>query len=135
RWMLWAVALALMVAAIIINFSRAGIGILVAGSALWLGIFSLRQSRSGSASRIAVVVSVLLLLLTALLLFGGQTLDRFHLRNLGAADISSDFRWRIFSDVFRLIKDSPWAGVGLGNFEDVFAVFREASYSDRRAIH
>jgi O-antigen ligase/tetratricopeptide (TPR) repeat protein len=132
RWILWGLALALMIAAIILNFSRAGIGILVAGSALWLGIFSLRQR---SPSRIAVVFSFLLLLLTALLLFGGETLERFHLRNLGSADISSDFRWRIFSDVFQLIRDSPWVGIGLGNFEDVFAIFRAASYSDRRAIH
>lgn len=132
RWILWVLALALMIAAIILNFSRAGIGILVAGSALWLGIFSLRQR---SPLRIALVISFLLLLLTALLLFGGQTLERFHLRNLADAGISSDFRWRIFSDVFQLIHDSPWAGIGLGNFEDVFAIFRAASYSDRRAIH
>jgi O-antigen ligase len=132
RWILWGLALALIIAAIILNFSRAGVGILVAGSALWLGIFSLRQR---SPSRIALVISFLLLLLTALLLFGGQTLERFHLRNLADAGISSDFRWRIFSDVFQLIRDSPWVGIGLGNFEDVFAIFRAASYSDRRAIH
>ena len=132
RWIFWAAALALVVAAIIINFSRAGIGILVAGSALWLGTFSLRQR---SPSRIAIVVSFLLLLFTSLLLFGGQTLERFHFRNLGTTDISSDFRWRIFSDTFELIKNSPWVGIGLGNFEDVFAIFRAASYSDRRAIH
>jgi len=132
RWILWGAALALMITAIILNFSRAGIGILVAGSAFWLGAFSLRQR---SPSRIALVISFLLLLLTALLLFGGQTLERFHLRNLGSADISNDFRWRIFSDVFQLIRDSPWCGIGLGNFEDVFAIFRAASYSDRRAIH
>jgi O-Antigen ligase len=132
RWIVWGAALALMVAAIILNFSRAGIGILVAGSALWLGIFSLCQR---SPSRIALVVSLLLLMLTALLLFGGQTLERFHLRNLANAGISNDFRWRIFSDVFQLIRDSPWVGIGLGNFENVFAIFRAASYSDRRAIH
>src|SRR5436309_5906747 len=132
RSILWGAALVLVITAIILNFSRAGIGILVAGSALWLGVFSLRQR---SPSRIALVVSFLLLLLTALLLFGGQTLERFHLRNLANAGISNDFRWRIFSDVFQLIRDSPWVGIGLGNFEDVFAVFRAASYSDRRAIH
>ncbi|HXP34196.1 MAG TPA: O-antigen ligase family protein [Chthoniobacterales bacterium] len=132
RWILWVVALALMITAIILNFSRAGLGILVAGSALWLGVFSLRQR---SPSRIALVISFLLLLFTALLLFGGQTLERFHLRNLANAGISSDFRWRIFADVFQLIRDSPRVGIGLGNFEDVFAIFRAASYSDRRAIH
>src|SRR5439155_2116570 len=64
-----------------------------------------------------------------------QTLERFHLRNLANAGMSSDFRWRIFSDVFQLIRDSPWVGIGFGNFEDVFAIFRAASYSDRRALH
>ena len=133
RWILWGVALGLVVAAIILDFSRAGIAILVAGSALWLGMFSICCQRS--PSRIALVFSFLLILSTALLIFGGQTLERFHLQNLANAGISSDFRWRIFSDVFQLIHDSPWLGIGLGNFEDVFAIFRAASYSDRRAIH
>jgi O-antigen ligase len=132
RWIIWGAALVLIIAAIVINFSRAGIGILVLGSALLLGAFAFCQR---SSSRIAVVVSFLLLLATALLLFGGQTLERFHLRDLGSAGISAEFRWRIFSDVFQLIKDSPWVGIGLGNFEDVFTSFREASYSDRRAAH
>ncbi|HEX4638433.1 MAG TPA: O-antigen ligase family protein [Chthoniobacterales bacterium] len=134
RWIVWTLALGVLVAAIIINFSRAGIGILVAGCALWLGIFSLCQRRR-LASRIALVVSFLLLLLTALLLFGGETLERFHLRDLHSAGISSEFRWRIFSDVFQLIHDSPFVGIGLGNFESVFAIFRVASYSDQRALH
>src|SRR6202040_3550671 len=43
RSILWGAALALVITAIILNFSRAGIGILVAGSALWSGIFSLCQ--------------------------------------------------------------------------------------------
>src|SRR5438477_3647013 len=133
RWILWGVALGLVVAAIILDFSRAGIAILVAGSALWLGMFSICCQRS--PSRIALVFSFLLILSTALLIFGGQTLERFHLQNLANAGISSDFRWRIFSDVFQLLPDSPWVGIGLGNFEDVFAIFRAASYSDRRAIH
>jgi O-antigen ligase/tetratricopeptide (TPR) repeat protein len=132
RWIFWGVALAIIVAALIIDFSRAGIGILVAGSALWLGAFAFCHR---STSRLALVISMLLLLLTALLIFGGQTVERFHLHNLGNVDISTDFRWKIFSDTFRLLHDSPWPGVGLGNFDDVFAVFRSASYTDRRAIH
>src|SRR2546423_13792589 len=41
-WILWVLALVPVITAIILNFSRAGVGILVAGSALWLGVFSLR---------------------------------------------------------------------------------------------
>jgi uncharacterized membrane protein len=132
RWMAWVVALGFVIAAIILNYSRAGMGILVAGSALWLGIFSLRQR---SPSKLAIVLSFLLLLSTALLVFGGQTLERFHLRDLGNIGLSTDFRWEIFSDVFQLLRDSPWAGIGLGNFEPVFATFRAASFNEQRALH
>src|SRR5437899_6255745 len=78
-WIGWTVVFAVVVAAIILNFSRAGMGILVVGSAFWLGAFAFRQR---SPSRIALVISFLLLLLTALLLFRAHTLERFHLRNL-----------------------------------------------------
>ena len=132
RWIVWILALVLIVAAIILNFSRSGIGILVTGSAFWLGAFAFRQR---SPSRLALGVSFLLLLLTTLLLFGGQTFESFHLRDFGSASISTDFRWRIFHDTFRLIRDSPWCGIGFGNFESIFAIFRDASLSDRRALH
>jgi hypothetical protein len=115
-----------------LNFSRSGIVILVAGSAFWLGTFTLRHR---SPSPLALGVSFLLLLLTALLLFGGQTFERFHLRDFGSASISTDFRWRIFHDTFRLIRNSPWCGIGFGNFESIFAIFRDASLSDRPALH
>jgi len=132
RWIAWVVALGFVIAAIILNYSRAGIAILVVGSALWLGLFSLRQR---SPSKLALVVSFLLILGTALLIFGGQTFERFHLRNPGSFDVSTDFRWKIFSDVFQLLRDSPWVGIGLGNFESVFATFRAASFNDQRALH
>lgn len=132
RWIAWLLALAVIVAAIILNFSRAGVLLLVAGSALWLGAFALRQR---SMPRLALAFSFLLLLLTALLLFGGQTLERFHLRGIADTDLAADFRWRIFHDTFRLIRDSSWCGLGLGNFEPVFAIFRSASIADTRSLH
>jgi len=132
QWMVWILALVLIVAAIILNFSCSAIGILVAGSAFWLGALALRQR---SRWRLALGVSFLLLLLTALLLFGGQIFERFHLRDFGSAGISTNFRWRIFHDTFRLIYNSPWCGIGFGNFESIFAIFRGASLSDQRALH
>src|SRR5256714_7328974 len=131
RWILWLIALAVMIAGIVLDFSRAGVILLVAGSALWLGAFALRQ---GSAARIALGVSVILVLLAALLLFGGQTLERFNLR-AGDTGIATDLRWAIFRDASHLIAASPWCGIGLGNFDEVFAVFRDASLSSARTIH
>jgi len=74
-------------------------------------------------------------LLSALLLLGGDTLERFHLRGLEGMGISSGFRWLIFQDTFQLIRSSPWCGIGLGNFDAVFAIFRAASGGNTRALH
>jgi tetratricopeptide (TPR) repeat protein/O-antigen ligase len=132
RWLVWLITLAAIVVGILLNFSRAGVLLLVAGCALWLGAFALRK---GSAARIALGVSVLLVLLTVMLVFGGQTFERFHLRSGNAGDIATDFRWTVFRDAFQLIRASPWSGIGLGNFDAVFAVFRDASLNGARALH
>src|SRR5438067_2268850 len=132
RWIVWILALVLIVATIILNSSRSGIVILVVGSAFWLGALAFRQR---SPLRLALGIFLLFLLLTALLLFGGQTFERFYLRDFGSALISADLRWRIFHDTFRLIGNSPWCGIGFGNFESIFAVFRDAFLSDPRALH
>jgi len=49
--------------------------------------------------------------------------------------ISSDFRWLIFQDTFQMIRASPWCGIGLGNFDAMFAIFRAASGGNTRALH
>jgi O-antigen ligase len=131
-WPFWLVALAILIAAVIIAYSRAGILILVAGSAIWIVTVTLRQR---SPAPIAIGVSFLLLLLTVLLLMGGQTLERFHLRGFQGTGIATDFRWRIFHDAFRMIATSPWCGFGFGNFESVFAIFRAESVGNTRALH
>jgi hypothetical protein len=130
RWIAWILALVLIGTAIVLNSSWSGIAILVVGSAFWLSALAFRKR-----SRLALGVFFLFLLVTALVVFGEQTFQRFHLSNFGSADISSDVRWRIFHDTFRLIRDSPWPGIGFGNFESIFAVFRDASLTDPRAWH
>ena len=131
-WPFWLLALAILIAATIIAYSRAGILILVAGSAIWIVTVTLRQR---SPAPIAIGVSFLLLLMTILLLMGGQTVERFHLRGFQETGIATDFRWRIFHDAFRMIAASPWCGIGLGNFESVFAIFRAESIGNTRALH
>jgi tetratricopeptide (TPR) repeat protein len=132
RWIAWLFGLGIIIAAIILNFSRAGILLLVAGSALWLGVFALRK---GSTTRIGVGVSVILILLTVMLLFGGQTFERFHLRAGDSGGASPELRLAIFRDTLQLIRASPWCGIGLGNFDEVFAIFRDASLTGSRSLH
>ena len=131
-WILSVLGFAVVVAALILNYSRAGILILIAGSAIWLTVVSFRQA---SPAKIAIGLSAVLILLTTMLIFGGPTLERFHLRDGAADGISSDFRWLIFRDAWRLIWTSPWCGIGLGNFEPIFAVSRIASVADTRSLH
>jgi len=138
RWILWAIALIIVITAICLNFSRAGIVILVVASAIWIATVALRldaPTRAGAACRISLAVSFLLLLVSALLVAGGETVARFHLEKFAGTDISSDFRWSIFRDAWQLVRSSPWVGLGLGNFESIFAIFRDASRGTTRSLH
>lgn len=131
-WIFWLLGLAVVITAIVLNFSRAGILILLVGNALWVAVLLFR---TGSTARIAIGASVLLALLTVLLVFGGQTLERFNLRGGAATTMTSDFRLLIFRDAWDLIRTSPWCGIGLGNFQPVFAIYRDASLGQSRALH
>jgi O-antigen ligase len=131
RWIAWILALVVIVAAIVLNSSRSGIGILVVGSAFWLGALAFGKR---SPLRLALIVSSLFLLLITFLVFSEQTFQRFHFRDFGGSGGSPDLRWRFFHDTFQLIRDSPWCGIGLGNFEAIFAIFRNASLSDSRTL-
>jgi hypothetical protein len=131
-WIFWLLGLAVIVAAVVLNFSRAGIGLVIAGIGAWVAVLALR---SASKKGIAIGLSIVLVLLTAMLLFGGETLERFHLRGAAGATVANDFRWLIFRDALALIKASPWCGIGLGNFSPVFALFRDSSAGQTRALH
>ena len=133
RWIFWIFALAILIAGICLNFSRAGMLILVASSAIWIATVALRlgaPARAGAAFYISLAVSFLLIVLSALLLLGGPTLERFHLQKFAG----DDFRWSIFQDAWQLIRSSPWVGLGLGNFDSVFAIFRDASHGTTQSF-
>src|SRR5262249_24297855 len=121
----------LIVAAIVLNSAWSGIEILVVGSAFWLSVLAFRKH---SPLRLALIVFFILLLLTAFLVFSEQTFQTFHFRDFSSSGGSADFRWRIFRDTFRLIRDSPWCGIGFGNIESIFPIFRNASLSDPQAL-
>lgn len=131
RWIAWILALVVIVAAIVLNSSRSGIGILVVGSAFWLGALAFGKR---SPSRVALILSLLSLLLITFLVFSEQTFQRLHFRDFSSSAGSPDLRWRIFHDIFQLIRDSPWCGIGLGNIESIFAIFRSVSLSDWRTL-
>ena len=123
----WVLALCILGTALVVNYSRGGIVVFFAGVAVWTAIL---VALSPSVKWISIGASILLSLLAAFLFFGGETLGRFHEEGhlIG-------FRSLIFKDTFTMIRSSPWCGIGLGNFESLFALFRSASASDARVIH
>lgn len=132
RWMLWVPALGILIAAVILSYSRAGILILVIGFIAWVVRLAFRKT---SGAGIAIGASVLLILFAGLLLFGGETIERFHVLPGSEGPVTSDYRWLIFRDVWSMIRASPWVGIGLGNFESVFALYRNASQASSRSLH
>ena len=141
RWATaWGMCACVLLWALILSFSRAGIGIFFLGLLLWVGLLSLskRQGRSSARSsasrlrrykRVALGLGFVLALLTGFLLFGGTTLDRF------VSTSSADFRWLIWRDAASMVAASPWLGSGLGNFDSLFPFFRNASIQQQRVIH
>src|SRR5438105_3306452 len=103
RWILWTLALALVIAAIALNSSRAGMVILAAASAIWIGIVAVRV---GAEARAWLGIAFLLLVFSALLIAGGQTLERLHLQQFAGSDFPVDFSQFIFRDAWNLIWSS-----------------------------
>ena len=132
RWMIWLTGVGVLIAALILDYSRAGILILVLGAIAWLVRLAVRK---WSGAGIAIALSLLLVLFAGLLIFGGETIERFHLRLGSEGAVTSDYRWLIFRDAWTMIKMSPWPGLGLGNFESVFALFRDVSRGETRSLH
>ena len=155
-WMLgWCVVLV----ALFASYSRAGIIMLFAEVGLYLLVEVRRSVQRHALSKtqgpnltsgsprfaflniklgwIAAALSLLMLLLSLFLFFGGSTLERLWPTSARttAAAVTGDFRLRIQADALQMIDASPWRGFGLGSFAEVFAIFRRQSAVPARAIH
>ncbi len=148
----WLVGWAVVAAALFHNFSRAGIGILFAGTAAYLGNEILRvllrrgvpADGGGKVSPVrggwqttALAVSLVLLLASGFMIFGGETLARLRPGSTEVARVATtgDFRLQIQRDALDMVADSPWCGVGLGSFEPVFASYRQRSAGELHVVH
>jgi O-antigen ligase len=132
----WIATLAAIGGALIVSFSRAGILMFFAGIALWhlwpvqgRGQRQARQSLKWTTLGLAAIF----VLLAGFFLLGGDTLARFQ----GQFDSAQDSRFRlaIQEDALRFSTGSPVLGIGLGNFEALFASAQRASANADRAIH
>ena len=112
--------------ALAVNFSRSGPLLFAGLAAAWLVAGPRWKNRR---QVLAAGFSALLLFASVFLLAGGDLIARFGSESL------NDFRLKIFTDTFALIKASPWTGTGLGGFAEVLPLYRHASATQQRILH
>jgi hypothetical protein len=125
---LWLISLPIFLKTLILCNSRAGVCILLGGCfAILVRCAITSHSRKASA----LSVSIVCLLISGLLLFGGPLLKRL----CSGTEYSSDLRLKLQSDTLHLCSGSPILGIGLGNFGSVFAMYRSNSVAQNIAVH
>ena len=126
-WLLWLGLLGMYTAALAINRSRSG-PLLFAGMTLaWVLTVTPPWRRKPEA--LAVGVAVGLLLGTIFVLTGDRVIARLEGTQM------MDFRLKIFRDTFWMIREADWTGTGLGCFDAVFPMYRQASILQQRVLH
>lgn len=113
------------------NSSRAGLALLFAGFTLWLGTSAMGR---GFFKKMTVTISVVLIISTLLIVSSGGLSSRMSKQPIEES-IESDGRLIVFANTLDMITQSPWLGVGLGNFEGVYPQFQEALRVKYRTLH
>ncbi len=132
---LWLCTLAILDAALVVSYSRAGILLFFGGIVLW-HLWPAPRSKGRSAAKWpAIGFTLVFILLTFFFVFGGGTFERIAGSETHFSSQDNRFRWAIQQDAFHFSLQSPWFGVGLGNFEPLFASARQASVNADRTIH
>ncbi len=129
RCVLWLFCIAVFVGAIGVGRSRAGVILLAVGTLAWL----LSQGRL--APRTALIILAGALGVAALMMvFGGESVQRL-VKGEAWTRLLVDWRWAVQRDALHMASQAGPFGVGLGNFDALFALFRNASLSFNRPIH
>ena len=126
HWPLAASTLALAIA-LMLTGSRAGIVATFAGTGL-LCVMQLRLYTNGWRS-LAIAAGFAAVLAAGLLGIAGELFSERMTR--ADAAIEENIRSDVFVMVNDAIKTSPWTGIGLGTFQDVFPAYRTGDLSSR----
>src|SRR5438477_4849646 len=131
HWWIWIVALSLICWALILDYSRAGIILVVAGMVAWHLFWLITSGNKRRPLFASVGIFVLLLLFVW---NGGKTIMRFI--DLESDSLSpSNMRFAIYRDAIVLITRAPLTGVGLPNFSYVFSTAQTHSVGEDVAAH
>lgn len=113
------------------NSSRAGLILLFLGMTTWFGTIAMRR---GFFKKLAVSTSLVFIISTLLVMSGGDVSKRLTSGGL-AGFVSDNSRGSLFVESLKMSLDSPWTGIGLGNFDALFPQFSGMSEHVRRIIH
>jgi len=128
----WLGALSVIACALILNYSRGGIILLIGGALVWhlYWVFTAEERRH------PLMASAMILLLLALLAWvGPATMARFSTKAGGLLSLSENVRLAIYRDAFALSLKSPLTGVALGNFSPVFTITSHEAIAPSVAGH
>ncbi|MBL9116046.1 MAG: O-antigen ligase family protein [Verrucomicrobiaceae bacterium] len=132
-WMIYAVAMVPLLGAVLVNRSRAGLIIFVLTVILWLMTSTFRQ---GMMQRLSIAGSIILVVTTALMIFGRQLMERFVVEQETVSGvIANDGRLPVFREALMMARSSPVLGWGMGNFQPVFALTNEMHDTRDRFLH
>ena len=129
-FLLYAAGILIPFTGIVINSSRAGLLLFFVGLTLWLTTGSVRR---GFFRKLAVTASLVFGAASILIVFGGGSGAR--LAEVGFDQETLGGRWPIFCQSFALATQAPLIGIGLGNFNSVFALTHTLPISTARFVH
>ncbi|MBE7496418.1 MAG: O-antigen ligase family protein [Verrucomicrobiaceae bacterium] len=130
-WMLFSAGFFPPVAAIFMNSSRAGLLLLFFGMTLWLGTSAMRK---GFFKKMAVSASLIFMAAAVMFIADSGLAARLEQQGYQQA-LSSGARVALYRDTLVLLGSAPWLGIGLGNFDTVFALATRVQDPRSRALH
>ncbi|MDZ4290220.1 MAG: O-antigen ligase family protein [Prosthecobacter sp.] len=118
-------------AAIFVNTSRGGLVLFFIGTALWLATSAMRR---GFFKKAVVWVSILIAVGSILLVSSGSLSHRLK-TGMRLDSLGGDFRVMMVGETLKMAAESPWLGVGLGNFSSVFPLVTTMHHPTLRFLH
>lgn len=129
-FLLYAAGILIPFTGIVINSSRAGLLLFFVGLTLWLTTGSVRR---GFFRKLAVTASLVFGAASILIVFGGGSGARLVEGGLNQATLGG--RWAVYHESFALASQAPLTGVGIGNFNSIFALTHTLPVNTARFIH
>jgi O-antigen ligase len=132
-WIAFPPVLAIFFILVLTNSSRAGAILFFLGILSWAFTASLRRS---FAKKLVLVAALMLAGIALILVLRGSLTDKFK-SVLARESFAStaEGRTRLYSDVVKMTAESPWVGVGLGCFSEVYPQVASFHEPDARFLH